>query len=266
MNNADRPGKPQPAPVPFLDDIPEAVRETSDVDPQPPIQRVVLLWGSAGLGAIAFATMLWLGFRAFQPSTAIPSASSTNGTSGESKNLTGSPASQSASSLLGHLPYKEVPEQELQALTADPAIRLRKPAAQAFENMIAAAAADGVRLVPISGFRSLADQQQLFFDVKAERGQAATKRAEVSAPPGYSEHHTGYAIDLGDWNAPAADLSPNFEKTAAFQWLQTHAVRFNFELSFPKGNPQGISYEPWHWRFVGDRDSLETFYQARSPK
>jgi zinc D-Ala-D-Ala carboxypeptidase len=265
LNNADRPLKPQPASTPFLDDIPEAIREISDVDPQPQVQRVTLLWGSLGLGAIAFITLLWLGFRVFQPSAATPSARIINSTSENSKNLTGKSAGRSTP-LLGHFPYQEVPAQELQALTADPAIRLRKSSAQAFEAMIAAAAADGVRLVPISGFRSLSDQQQLFFDVKAERGQAATQRAEVSAPPGYSEHHTGYAIDVGDWNAPATDLNPDFEKTAAFQWLQTHAVRFNFELSFPKGNSQGVSYEPWHWRFVGDRDSLETFYQTRSPQ
>jgi D-alanyl-D-alanine carboxypeptidase len=111
----------------------------------------------------------------------------------------------------------------------------------------------------------LADQNYLFFDVKAQRGQTAQKRAEVSAPPGYSEHHTGYAVDIGDATTPALDLNPNFEKTAAFQWLQANATHFNFELSFPRNNLQGVNYEPWHWRFVGDRPSLETFYKARNP-
>jgi D-alanyl-D-alanine carboxypeptidase len=144
-------------------------------------------------------------------------------------------------------------------------IRLRRAAAAAFESMVAAAQADGVSIVPISGFRSLADQQHVFFDIKAERGQNATKRAEVSAPPGYSEHHTGYAIDVGDANAPDTNLSTSFEETAAFQWLKNNAPRYNFEISFPRNNPQGVSYEPWHWRFVGDRASLETFYKARNP-
>jgi D-alanyl-D-alanine carboxypeptidase len=71
--------------------------------------------------------------------------------------------------------------------------------------MSAAAGQAGVALIPISGFRSATDQQHLFFDVKAERGQVTTKRAEVSAPPGYSEHHTGYAVDIGDGNTPGTN-------------------------------------------------------------
>ncbi|MEM1310980.1 MAG: D-alanyl-D-alanine carboxypeptidase family protein, partial [Cyanobacteria bacterium P01_H01_bin.153] len=46
-------------------------------------------------------------------------------------------------------------------------------------------------------------------------------------------------------------------------WLETNAARYSFELSFPEGNAQGVQYEPWHWRYVGDPDSLETFYQDR---
>jgi zinc D-Ala-D-Ala carboxypeptidase len=168
--------------------------------------------------------------------------------------------------VLGHLPYSEAPSSELQAITSDGRIRMRKAAADEFKRMQAAAEADGINLVPISGFRSLKDQDQVFFGLKQQRGQEATKRAEVSAPPGYSEHHTGYAIDVGDGKVPATNLSQNFEETAAFRWMQKNAPRYNFEISFPKNNKQGVSYEPWHWRFVGDRDSLETFYKAKSLK
>ncbi len=73
-------------------------------------------------------------------------------------------------------------------------------------------------------------------------------------------------MDIGDGTAPATNLNENFENTKAFQWLQTNAARFGFEMSFPKDNSQGVSYEPWHWRFVGDRDSLETFYRAKNVK
>jgi D-alanyl-D-alanine carboxypeptidase len=83
----------------------------------------------------------------------------------------------------------------------------------------------------------------------------------VSAPPGYSEHHTGYAIDIGDGSAPSSNLSPDFEKTAAYRWLEQNGAQFGFELSFPPNNPQGVSYEPWHWRFVGDIDSLAIFHK-----
>lgn len=165
--------------------------------------------------------------------------------------------------LLGHLPYPEAPAQDLQAVTADGRVKLHRDAAQAFLAMQAAARAEGVILVPLSGFRSRQQQEELFYGVKAERGQQVAERAKVSAPPGYSEHHTGYALDVGDGQQPGTHLHESFEQTAAFAWLQKRAAQFHFELSFPRHNPQGISYEPWHWRFVGTPASLELFYRAR---
>lgn len=167
-----------------------------------------------------------------------------------------------ADTLLHHFRYEEAPANQLVAIGGG--LQLRRPAAQKFRAMLAAARAAGVNITTISAFRSVADQQRLFFDIKAERAQAATKRAEVSAPPNYSEHHTGYAVDLGDSNNPAANLNQGFEQTAAFQWLSANAARYSFEISFGQNNTQGVSYEPWHWRYVGDSDSLETFYKAKN--
>lgn len=166
--------------------------------------------------------------------------------------------------LLGHLPYDVAPESELKAITADNSFKMRSSAANKFQQMQAAARAEGVNLSVISAFRDDQAQSQLFFGVKEQRGQDAAKRAEVSAPPGYSEHHTGYAIDLGDGNAPGTNLETSFADTAAFRWLSQNALKYSFELSFPPNNKQGVSYEPWHWRFVGDRQSLETFYKVRN--
>ncbi|MGB5634246.1 MAG: M15 family metallopeptidase [Waterburya sp.] len=166
--------------------------------------------------------------------------------------------------LLGHLPYDVAPKSELIAITADGNLKMRSSAAHKFQQMQAAAKAEGIILAPISAFRDDQAQEQLFFSVKEQRGQDAVKRAEVSAPPGYSEHHTGYAIDIGDGNAPATNLETDFADTAAFRWLEQNALKYSFELSFPPNNKQGVSYEPWHWRFVGDRDSLETFYKVRN--
>ncbi|MGB3515469.1 MAG: M15 family metallopeptidase [Elainellaceae cyanobacterium] len=164
--------------------------------------------------------------------------------------------------LLGHLPYEEAPADSLAPIVADGSILMRQAAAAQFMAMADAAAAEGILLEPTSGFRSIEDQEYLFFEVKAERGQIATTRAEVSAPPGYSEHHTGYAVDILDGSRSDIGLVEAFETTDAFRWLQENAAFYSFELSFPRDNPQGISYEPWHWRFVGDRNSLETFYRA----
>ena len=128
---------------------------------------------------------------------------------------------------------------------------------------IEAARAEGIELVVISGFRTKAEQKELFFGVGQQRNQTPAQRAQVSAPPGYSEHHTGYAVDIGDGSTPSTNLSRSFEKTAAFLRLQKNAARYGFELSFPENNPQGVMYEPWHWRYVGDDQSLATFYKGQ---
>lgn len=165
--------------------------------------------------------------------------------------------------ILGHLSYEEAPPSELQPISADGRIKLRTKAAERFNAMVRDARNQGIILVAISGFRSISEQEYLFFEVKEQRNQDARQRAEVSAPPGHSEHHTGYAVDIGDGNNPSTNLQESFENTPAYRWLEQNASRYSFELSFPRDNLQGISYEPWHWRFVGDTHSLETFYRAR---
>ncbi|MEA5422969.1 MULTISPECIES: M15 family metallopeptidase [unclassified Synechococcus] len=165
--------------------------------------------------------------------------------------------------LLGHHPYPEVPRDQLVELELSPGLELKPEAAAAVGAMQRAAAADGVDLVVLSAFRSIALQKSIFFDIKAERNQSAQERARVSAPPGFSEHSTGYAVDLGDGRDPATNLSEAFDRTEAFRWLQANAARFHFQLSFPQNNPQGVSYEPWHWRFEGSADALKLFEPAQ---
>lgn len=169
-----------------------------------------------------------------------------------------------ADSVLNHFPYAEAIERDLVSIGGG--FRLRPAAATKFQAMVNAARSSGVNITTISAFRSVEDQKRLFFGIGAERGQQPIKRAEVSAPPKYSEHHTGYALDLGDAAVPATNLNQNFETTPAYKWLKANAARYSFELSFPKDNIQKVSYEPWHWRFVGDINSLETFYKARNFK
>jgi len=163
--------------------------------------------------------------------------------------------------LLGHFPYREAPAADLVAIA--PGVLLHREAAGALERMLAAAAADGVDVRVLSAYRSIDLQKQIFFDVKSERNQSALQRAQVSAPPGFSEHSTGYAVDLGDPTAPDTDVSASFESTRAFAWLQSNANRYHFALSFPKANRQGVSYEPWHWRFEGTAEALKTFEAAQ---
>jgi D-alanyl-D-alanine carboxypeptidase len=162
--------------------------------------------------------------------------------------------------LLGHFPYPEVSEQDL--VEVSPGQALHRDAARALLAMERAAAAEGISLVVLSAFRPTAVQKELFFEVKAERNQSALQRSRVSAPPGFSEHSTGYAVDLGDGRAPQAHLSESFAETETYRWLQANAARYHFVLSFPPGNPQGVNYEPWHWRFEGTAEALKVFEPA----
>ena len=163
--------------------------------------------------------------------------------------------------LLGHYPYPEAESGTLVAVA--PGLQLHRDAADELDAMRRAAAAEGVELVVLSAYRSVALQRQLFFDVMSERNQSSRERALVSAPPGFSEHSTGYAVDLGDGSQPGTNLSESFEASGAYRWLAANAARYHFALSFPRGNAQGVSYEPWHWRYEGSTDALKLFERAQ---
>lgn len=123
-------------------------------------------------------------------------------------------------------------------------LRLSPRAAIAWRRLQAAAAADGVVLLPLSAFRSVA-RQTLIIRRKLARGQDIATILKVNAVPGCSEHHTGRALDLG--TPGHLELEASFARTGAFRWLVKHAGGFGFRLSYPRRNPQGINYEPWHW-------------------
>ena len=124
------------------------------------------------------------------------------------------------------------------------ALWLHADAARGWRGMQAAALRDGVVLEAISGYRSH-DYQLGIFERKLAQGQAVDGILVVNAAPGYSEHHGGRALDIGTPGEPAAEES--FEATPAFAWLQANAGAFGFRMSYPRGNPHGIAYEPWHW-------------------
>lgn len=122
-------------------------------------------------------------------------------------------------------------------------------AARAWARMRAAALAEGVVLEAISGYRSHAYQLGIFRRKQA-RGQHVEDILRVNAAPGYSEHHSGRALDIGTPGEPPAEES--FERTPAFDWLTRRAGGFGFVMSYPRGNPHGIVYEPWHWCWGGE--------------
>ena len=122
--------------------------------------------------------------------------------------------------------------------------RLLKPVAELWSQMKSAAQRDGVEIDVISAFRSVDYQKQLI-QRKLEKGIVIDEILKVNAPPGFSEHHTGRALDIT--TKDCEPLSEAFENTEAFHWLSNNAIRFGFSLSYPRDNPYGIIYEPWHW-------------------
>ena len=124
---------------------------------------------------------------------------------------------------------------------------LTPAATAAWRNMKHAAAGDGVVLRLASAFRSIDRQVEIVRD-KLARGATLQEIFSASAPPGYSEHHSGRAVDITTDGVPPVEIE--FEHTAAFTWLLKNAARFGFALSFPRGNPYGYQYEPWHWCYT----------------
>lgn len=141
------------------------------------------------------------------------------------------------------------PSAELVATELDFFDRPQQLAPAAFEawtKMKESAQGQGIQLVLISAYRSL-DYQTALIEKKLAKGISLEQILAVNAAPGYSEHHTGRALDLG--TPGCAPLEEEFENTEAFQWLASNASRFCFTLSYPRCSTTAICYEPWHWCF-----------------
>ncbi|MBO8243646.1 D-alanyl-D-alanine carboxypeptidase family protein [Prochlorococcus marinus XMU1411] len=158
--------------------------------------------------------------------------------------------------ILGHLPYDEISKEKL--VLIEPNIEVHIDMRDSLLKMRDEAKRDGIYLVFLSGYRSINLQNEIFYSLKSIRNQDAAERARVSAPPGYSEHSTGFAIDIGDATQRETDFENEFENTDAFRWLIKNAAKFHFKLSFTKDNKY-IDYEPWHWRYEGSIEALKVF-------
>jgi len=122
--------------------------------------------------------------------------------------------------------------------------RLLPAAALAWKRLTRAADKDGIELMAVSAYRPV-DYQAGIVQRKLEKGQSMEQILKVSAAPGFSEHHTGRAIDV---TTPGfAVLEEEFEGSPAFDWLCRNAPDFGFQLSYPRNNRHGVAYEPWHW-------------------
>jgi D-alanyl-D-alanine carboxypeptidase len=104
----------------------------------------------------------------------------------------------------------------------------------------------GVAISIASSYRSVARQAEIIA-TKLAHGTSIDDILRSVAPPGFSEHHTGRAIDIVSPDHP--DLDVSFAYTPAYEWLTINAGFFGFTLSYPEGNGSGYQYEPWHWCF-----------------
>ena len=137
-------------------------------------------------------------------------------------------------------------------------IRVHEKCKLAFDKMAQSALNNGIVLEIVSGYRSSKYQIEVFkhkfLDKDNPTIEEFCKRIKVSAPAGYSEHHTGLAIDINS-------VEDDFAGTKEAWWLEENAPKYGFELSFPRNNTQGLSYEPWHWRYIGDDECKKIFTQ-----
>ena len=125
--------------------------------------------------------------------------------------------------------------------------KIRKRAYDAFLSMWNAAKKEDITLIVNSSYRSYEDQDSVYSDYSSWYGEEEADK--IAARPGFSEHQTGYALDIQTYNSNRN----NFEDSDAFKWLNKNAYKYGFILRYPKGKEYltGYDYESWHFRYVG---------------
>ncbi len=125
---------------------------------------------------------------------------------------------------------------------AESNIYVTAPTAAAFLRMAAQARLDGVELLVDSGYRSPSYQRHIF-ERLLDEGKDFDEIAMGVAPPGYSEHMSGTAVDLvpSDWS---------FHTSEAERWMLENGNIFGFFQSYPEKSSAGFTWEPWHWRYI----------------
>lgn len=126
-------------------------------------------------------------------------------------------------------------------------VTLNKEARDAFYNMAHDLEKENLHIRIISGYRSIKYQEDLYNSYLKNNSQE--KVDTYSARSGFSEHHTGLAIDVDNGKV---DFN-HFQITEEFKWLQANAYKYGFILRYPYGKEKitGYTYEPWHYRYVG---------------
>lgn len=126
---------------------------------------------------------------------------------------------------------------------------MRKAAAQALARMFRSASKDGAGFLVSTAYRSHAIQDGIYRTYVAQRGRPYADR--LSARAGFSEHQTGFAVDVYD--PKGCRLTVCYADTKSGRWIAAHATEFGFIIRYPDGKEAvtGYRFEPWHLRYVG---------------
>jgi len=162
----------------------------------------------------------------------------------------------------GHLWYEEAPRAAMVMLANKQIMRVA--AARAFLELCIAAKDSSVSLIPAWTHRTHQFQGNLFVSWATKERRSFEENLRHVAPAGFSEHHTGYAVDIHEGPGPGVIEKQPFQQTRAYAWLLQNAARFGFENSYPRDNVFGVRFEPWHWRWVGDDHARATFETSRA--
>ncbi|MFD1032041.1 M15 family metallopeptidase [Metaplanococcus flavidus] len=144
-------------------------------------------------------------------------------------------------------------------LPSDYAPGVDPEAKSAFDALRAEALESGIDLTAFSVFRDFTRQKQLYEGYVAKDGEEKADR--YSARPGFSEHQTGLAFDIGGTGQEQHWAKASFGDTEAGKWVAENAHRFGFILRYPEGKEQvtGYMHESWHFRYVGTQVATEIF-------
>ncbi|MCQ2969000.1 MAG: M15 family metallopeptidase, partial [Clostridium sp.] len=132
---------------------------------------------------------------------------------------------------------------------------LAKVTADAAKEMFEAAAKEGIVLLGASGYRSYFVQENLYNSRVINEGQEEADR--YTAKPGQSEHQTGLALDI--LSEDYQEMDDNFDSTEAYAWLKNNCYKYGFILRYIDGKEDitGFLYEPWHYRYIGNKEVAE---------